>query len=146
MSEKSLNKVLLIGRLGADPETKFVQTGMQVANFNLATTANWKDENGNLQSRTDWHRIVAWGKLAEICKEYLKKGSKVYIEGALQTRSYEDKDGQKRFITEIRANDMIMLDSKGFQENTTKVAASDVPGNDIDAPVEGTEPDDDLPF
>jgi len=132
--------------LGADPETKFVQTGMQVANFNLATTANWKDENGNLQSRTDWHRIVAWGKLAEICKEYLKKGSKVYIEGALQTRSYEDKDGQKRFITEIRANDMIMLDSKGFQENTTKVAASDVPGNDIDAPVEGTEPDDDLPF
>lgn len=146
MSEKSLNKVLLIGRLGADPETKFVQTGMQVANFNLATTANWKDENGNLQSRTDWHRIVAWGKLAEICKEYLKKGSKVYIEGALQTRSYEDKDGQKRFITEIRANDMIMLDSKGFQENSTKVATSDVPGNDIDAPVEGTEPDDDLPF
>ena len=146
MSEKSLNKVLLIGRLGGDPETKFVQTGMQVANFNLATTASWKDENGNIQSRTDWHKIVAWGKLAEICKDYLKKGSKVYIEGALQTRSYEDKDGQKRYITEIRVNDMIMLDSKGLQENSTKVATSDVPGNDIDAPVEGTEPDDDLPF
>ena len=146
MSEKSLNKVLLIGRLGGDPETKFVQTGMQVANFNLATTASWKDENGNIQSRTDWHKIVAWGKLAEICKDYLKKGSKVYIEGALQTRSYEDKDGQKRYITEIRVNDMIMLDSKGLQENSTKVATSDVPGNDIDAPVESTEPDDDLPF
>jgi len=146
MSEKSLNKVLLIGRLGGDPETKFVQTGMQVANFNLATTASWKDENGNIQSRTDWHKIVAWGKLAEICKDYLKKGSKVYIEGALQTRSYEDKDGQKRYITEIRVNDMIMLDSKGLQENSTKVATSDVPGNDIDAPVESTDPDDDLPF
>lgn len=146
MSEKSLNKVLLIGRLGADPEIKFIQSGMQVANFNLATSTNWKDENGTLQSKTDWHKIVAWGKLAELCKEYLKKGSKVYIEGTLQTRSYEDKDGQKRYITEVRLVDLIMLDTKTQSDNSTKNNAPDVPGNDTDAPTDNNDVNDDLPF
>ena len=106
---KSLNKVQLIGHLGKDPELKYTPSGVAVANFSIATNESWKDQEGNLQERTEWHNIVAWRKLAEICGEWLKKGKRIYIEGKLQTRSYE-KDGVKKYMTEIVADDMIMLD------------------------------------
>ncbi len=149
MAERSLNKVMLLGRLGADPEIRYTQGGQAVSTLNLATNHNWKDESGVLQTRTDWHRVVVWGKLAETCHEYLKKGSKLYLEGTLQTRQYEDKDGQKRYITEVKMNDMIMLDSKGTGDNSSRAMApgNDQPGSDIDAPaVEKSSVDDDLPF
>jgi single-strand DNA-binding protein len=114
MAGKSLNKATLIGNLGKDPELRYTNSGVPVATFSIATNEQWKDSDGNTQERTEWHNIVAWQKLAEICAEYLKKGSKVYIEGRIQTRSWDDKNtGQKRYMTEIVANDMIMLDSKG---------------------------------
>lgn len=115
----SVNKVILVGRLGADPEVKFLDKGTAVANFNLATEETWKDKDGNKQSKVEWHRIVAFGKLAEICGEYLSKGKQVYVEGKLQTRSWDDKDGSKRYATEVNINNMVMLGSsegggKGF--------------------------------
>lgn len=103
-----VNKVILIGHLGRDPETRTTQSGMTVGNFTLATTERFKGED-----RTEWHRIVAFGKLAEICGQYLTKGKQVYVEGRLQTRDWEDKDGNKRSTTEIIANEMRMLGSKG---------------------------------
>lgn len=114
MSAKSLNRVMLIGNLGKDPELRYTSTGKAVASFSLATSNSWKDQDGNVQERTDWHNIIAWQKLAEICGEWLKKGQKVYIEGRIQTRSYDDKNtGQKKYITEIIADDMIMLGGGG---------------------------------
>src|SRR5512143_883103 len=110
---KDLNKVLLIGRLGQDPELKYTQSGIAVAKFSLATSQQWKDQDGNTQDRTEWHNVVAWRRLAEICAEYLKKGSKVYLEGSLSTSSWEDENKKKHYRTEIVLNDMIMLDSKG---------------------------------
>lgn len=110
---RSLNKVTLIGNVGKDPELRYTSSGVAVANFTLATNEQWKDADGNTQERTEWHNIVAWKKLAEICGEWLKKGKKVYIEGRLQHRSYDDKNGIKRYVTEVVAQDMIMLDSKG---------------------------------
>src|SRR5512147_2407928 len=103
---KSLNKVMLIGNLGKDPELKYTPSGVAVATFSMATSEQWKDQDGNAQERTEWHNIVAWRKLAEIVGEYLKKGKKVYIEGKLQTRNYE-KDGVKRYVTEIVADQLI---------------------------------------
>jgi single-strand DNA-binding protein len=101
MAGKSLNKVLLIGNLGKDPELSYTASGVAVAKFSVATGERWKDQEGNVQERTEWHNIVAWRKLAEICGQYLKKGSKVYLEGKLQTRSWDDKNtGQKRYATE----------------------------------------------
>lgn len=99
----SVNKVILIGNLGRDPEIRFTQGGAAVCNFSLATNERWKDKNGQPQERTEWHRIVVWGKQAEICKEYLAKGRQVYIEGSLQTREWNDRDGNKRNTTEVRA-------------------------------------------
>jgi len=109
----TVNKVILIGRLGADPELRYTPNGDAVANFRMATNRVWRDREGNQQERTEWHRIVAWRKLAERCGEYLKKGSHVYIEGRLETRNWEDKNGNKRFVTEIIANQMQMLEAKG---------------------------------
>lgn len=106
-----INKVILIGRLGRDPEVRYTGSGSAVANFSLATDEVWTDKNGQRQSRTEWHRIVAWARLAEICGEYLKKGKLIYIEGRLQTREWDDRDGNKRYTTEIVANEMKMLDS-----------------------------------
>lgn len=109
----SLNKVMLIGRLGADPELRTTPNGNQVVNFNLATDESYKDKNGQRVERTEWHRIVVWDKLAEICKQYLSKGRLVYIEGRLTTRSWEDKEtGKKHYMTEVVATDMQMLESK----------------------------------
>jgi single-strand DNA-binding protein len=116
---KSLNKVMLIGNLGKDPELRYTTAGVAVATFSLATNESWKDQDGNMQERTEWHNIVAWRKLAEICGEYLRKGKKVYIEGRIQTRSYDDKNtGTKKYVTEIVADSMIMLDGKPMESSS----------------------------
>lgn len=107
-----LNKATLIGRLGGDPEVRYTQSGTAVANFTVATSERWKDKDGQQQEQTEWHRIVAFARLGEICGEYLSKGSQVYIEGRIQTRSWDDKDGNKRYTTEIVAREMKMLGSK----------------------------------
>ena len=112
MAGKTLNKVILIGNLGKDPELSYTAGGVAVAKFSVATSERWKDQEGNWQERTEWHNITTWRKLAEICGQYLKKGSKVYLEGKLQTRSWDDKNtGVKRYATDIVVDDMIMLDS-----------------------------------
>ena len=107
-----INKVILIGNLGADPTVRYIQSGTAVATFNLATTERWRGQDGQTQEQTEWNRIVAWAKLAEICGEYLHKGSRVYIEGKLQTRKWQDNDGVDRYTTEIIAKEMKMLDSR----------------------------------
>jgi single-strand DNA-binding protein len=109
----SVNKVILIGNLGADPETRFLPSGDAVANIRIATTENWKDKSGEKQEHTEWHRISFFGKLAEIAGEYLKKGSPVYIEGRIRTRKWQDKEGQDRYSTEIVADRMQLLGSRG---------------------------------
>jgi single-strand DNA-binding protein len=108
----SVNKVILVGRLGRDPETRYTGGGQAVANFSVATDESYKDKNGERQKRTEWHRITAWGKLAEICRQYLKKGTMVYIEGRIQSREWQDKEGQKRTSFDIVANTMKMLSSR----------------------------------
>lgn len=105
----SVNKVILIGNLGRDPEVRYMPSGDAIANLSLATTETWKDKNGERQEATEWHRVVFFGKQAEVCGQYLKKGSQVYVEGSLRTRKYQDKDGQDRYITEIRGERMQML-------------------------------------
>src|SRR5512146_1727951 len=107
---KSVNKVILIGHLGKDPELRYTPTNLPVAKFSLATNERFKDKDGNWQDRTEWHNVVAWQRLAEIVNEYLHKGSQVYIEGRIQTRSWDDKQtGQKKYMTEIVANDLVLL-------------------------------------
>lgn len=144
MSRRGINKVILIGNLGADPELKYTPSGSAVSNFTLATNESWVDGKGERQEKTEWHRIVVWGKLAEICNEYLKKGSKVYIEGRLQTRSWDGQDGNKRYTTEIVARDMQMLDARdggggrGEDWSGSEAAPSSAPDTARD--------DDDLPF
>ncbi len=114
MSKGSVNKVILIGNLGADPEVRYTQAGSAVANLRLATSEQWRDRNtGESQERTEWHRVVFFGKLAEIVQQYLRKGSKIYVEGRLQTRKWQDQAGQDRYTTEIVADAMQMLDSRG---------------------------------
>jgi single-strand DNA-binding protein len=105
----SVNKVILVGNLGRDPETRYMPDGGAITNVSIATTDTWKDKNGDKQERTEWHRVAFFGKLAEISGEYLKKGSQVYIEGRLQTRKWQDKDGQEKYTTEIVADRMQML-------------------------------------
>ena len=113
----SLNKAMIIGRLGQDPEVRYTQSNIAVATMSVATSERYKDKNGEQQENTEWHRVIAWGRLAEICRDYLKKGSLVYFEGTLQTREWEDKEGQKRYTTEIKALTMQMLDSKGSSDS-----------------------------
>jgi single-strand DNA-binding protein len=141
----SLNKAMIIGRLGADPEVRYTQSNTAVANMSVATTERFKDRNGELQERTEWHRVVAWGRTAEVCQQYLKKGSLVYFEGPIQTSEWEDKNGQKRYTTEIKALTMQMLDSRGggpSEESSQKRnMASTV---EIDESFDDME--DDLPF
>jgi single-strand DNA-binding protein len=109
----SVNKVILIGNLGADPETRYLPSGDAVTNIRMATTEAWKDKSGEKQEHTEWHRVAFFGRLAEIAGEYLKKGSPVYVEGRLQTRKWQDKDGQERYTTEIRADRMQLLSGRG---------------------------------
>ena len=111
MASRSVNKVILIGNLGKDPELRYTSGGVAVTTFSLATNESWKDPEGNTQERTQWHNVVAWRKLAEICGEYLKKGSKLYLEGRIQYRNYDDKNGVKRSVTEVVMDEMVMLGS-----------------------------------
>ena len=114
MAGRSVNKVILLGNLGKDPEVKYTPQGTPVAKFSLATNERFKDKDGNWQDRTEWHNITAWARTAEIAGEYLKKGSKVYIEGSLKTRSWDDKQtGQKKYMTEVVANDLVLLGGRG---------------------------------
>jgi single-strand DNA-binding protein len=143
----SLNKAMIIGRLGQDPEVRYTQSNTAVATLNVATNERFKDRNGELQERTEWHRVVAWGRTAEICQEYLKKGSQVYIEGPIQTREWEDKEGQKRYTTEIKALTLTMLDSRsgsggGMQQDSGNNKA----GSTVDIDDSFDDMDDDLPF
>lgn len=136
-----VNKIILVGRLGKDPEIRYTPSGAAVANFTVATSEEWKDkETGERQERTEWHRIVAWRRLGEICGEYLHKGSQVYVEGRLQTRSWEDRDGNKRYTTEVIAQTMQMLGSAGREGR----------GNAMDDRYPAEEPidvpEDDIPF
>ena len=114
---RGINKVILVGNLGKDPEGKFMPNGNAVTNITIATSESWKDkQTGQQQERTEWHKVVFFNRLAEIASEYLKKGSKVYLEGALRTRKWQAQDGQDRYTTEIVANEMQMLDSRGGQQ------------------------------
>lgn len=135
-----INKVILIGNLGADPEVRYSQTGTAVASFSVATTETWKKQDGSKEEQTEWHRIVAFGRLGEICGEYLSKGSKVYIEGRIQTRKWEDKDGNTRYTTEIVAREMKMLSPRGAGDNASKQQYNEEPP--FPEPVMG----DDVPF
>ncbi|MEX0945155.1 MAG: single-stranded DNA-binding protein [Balneolaceae bacterium] len=143
----SLNKAMIIGRLGQDPEVRYTQANTAVATLSVATTERYKDKNGELQENTEWHRVVAWGRLAEICQEYLKKGSLAYFEGPIQTREWEDKDGQKRYTTEIKALNMQMLDSKGSSDSSGPSTGSSKPATST-AKIDDSfdDMDDDLPF
>jgi single-strand DNA-binding protein len=136
-----VNKVILIGRLGKDPEVRYTPDGTMVTNFNLATDEQRKDKNGEKIQRTEWHKIVTWGKLAEICGNYLVKGKLVFVEGRIQTRSWEDKDGVKRYTTEIIASNMQMLDSKG--QNKTGDSSGEADSATFS---DGNAPLDDVPF
>jgi len=165
MARRGVNKVILLGNVGSDPELKYTTNGAGGSNFSVATNESWTDKNTNeKQERTEWHRIVAWGRLAEICNQYLKKGSKVYIEGRLQTRSWEGQDGQKRYTTEIVAGEMQMLDSRedmgggggnyggpsgNSQQGAPQQGAPQQGGPPTGAtpePPPFNDPDDDLPF
>jgi single-strand DNA-binding protein len=138
----SVNKVILIGHLGADPEVKYTPSGVAVATFRVATTERWKDKNsGETQDRTEWHRIVAWRRLGEIVGEYLHKGRQVYIEGRLQTRSWQDQDGNKRWTTEIVAQNLQMLGPGGSKGDGTSEKDYSPP---IEEPI--NVPEDDIPF
>lgn len=141
----SVNKVILIGRLGKDPETRFTPSGKAVTNFSMATSESWKDAGGERQEKTDWHKVQIWGPLAEISAKYLSKGKLVYIEGRLQTRSWDDKDGSKRYSTEIVANQMQILSDKGEGGGTHEPPVYDKNGQRIpeDQPQGGF---DDVPF
>jgi len=136
-----VNKVILIGRLGADPEVRYTNSGTPVANLRLATSVNFTDKSGEKTERTEWHRIVAFGRLGEICGEYLAKGKQVYIEGRLQTREWEDREGSKRRTTEIIATTMQML---GAASDQVRVDVSEVSPPVDDVPDIGTE--EDVPF
>ena len=142
MSKGTVNKVMLIGRLGADPEVRYVPSGSAVANFTLATNRSFKDKEGKIQEQTDWHRIVAWSRLAEFAKQYLRKGMRVYIEGRLQYREWQDQNGVKRNATDVVANDIQMLESGG--KGGAKVEPPDVP--DIPEDISGGTEDDSVPF
>ena len=141
MASRSVNKVILIGNLGKDPELRYTSSGVAVATFSVATNESWKDPDGNPQEKTEWHNVVAWRKLAEICGEYLKKGSKLYLEGRLQYRTYDDKNGVKRYVTEIVMDQMVMLDSRGGGQGSSSMEHAAPPQQEG-----GGEKSDDLPF
>ena len=138
-----LNKAILIGNLGRDPEVRYTPSGVAVANFSIATSEAWTNKEGERETRTEWHRIVAFGRLGEICGEYLSKGKQIYIEGRIQTRDWEDREGIKRYTTEIVANQMIML---GTRETGETVRSEDVPAPDYTGTQAPAQDDDDIPF
>jgi single-strand DNA-binding protein len=161
MAGKGVNKVILVGNLGKDPELKYTPSGTPVAKFSLATGDRFKDKDGNWQDRTEWHNITAWSRTAEIAGEYLKKGSRVYIEGSLRTHSWDDKtSGQKKYMTEIVVNDLVLLGGRGegggggdFSGSSRAASASGGNGNSFDQSVPEHQPagsgpitDEDIPF
>src|SRR5574337_1471322 len=136
----SVNKAILVGNLGRDPEVRFTPSGRAVAKFPLATSERWTDQEGNRQERTEWHNVVVWGKQAETCGQYLAKGRQVFVEGSIRTRQYDDKDGNKRYITEIVARDVRFLG--GGSRAGTDSSVNVPPGEDVGPPAG----DDDIPF
>jgi single-strand DNA-binding protein len=145
----SLNKILLIGHLGKDPEIRYTPDGAAVASFSIATSDNFTDKNGTRQERTEWHSVKAFGKLADICKQYLNKGKQVYIEGRIQTREYTDREGIKRRFTEVIANQMIMLGSRSQGVDTGVQPMESVARPVADADQAFGDPgitDNDIPF
>ncbi|MDF1579822.1 MAG: single-stranded DNA-binding protein [Desulfuromonadales bacterium] len=161
----SVNKVILVGNLGKDPELRYTASGVAVATFSMATSERFKNREGEQQEKTEWHNIVAWRQLAEICGKYLQKGKQVYIEGKIQTRSYDDRDGNKRYMTEIVADQMQMLGQRGesggsnsgggyqpqqqrpadnFNQSRDNNQAASSPENSFNEPP--FNPDDDIPF
>ncbi len=150
MATRGVNKVILIGNLGQDPEVRYMPNGNAVANITLATSESWKDKNtGETQEKTEWHRVVFFRRLAEVVGEYLKKGSKVYVEGRLQTRKWQDNNGQDRYTTEIVADQMQMLDSRGggsaaFEGRPAQQQSA--PSASPPPPMQDEGFDDDIPF
>ena len=151
----SLNKAMIIGNLGADPEVRYTQSNTAIANFNVATSEKYKDSNGDMKETTEWHKIVCWGRLAEIAQQYLRKGNPVYIEGTIQTRQWEDKEGQKRYVTEIKALALQLLSSRqdagsemsqssGYQRSAPTAAPASKSGVVVND--DFNDMDDDLPF
>jgi single-strand DNA-binding protein len=143
---RGVNKVILIGNLGSDPEVRYTQSGQAVAHFNIATTDAWTDKNGQTQERTEWHRIVVWAKQAENCAKYLSKGRQVYLEGRLQTRDWQDKEGNKRQTTEIVANDVQFLGGGAGGAGRGAAPAGPEPEAPPQGGGMGGPPDDDIPF
>ena len=154
-----VNKVILVGHLGRDPELRYTQSGQPVANFSLATSESYSKRDGEREDRTEWHRIVAWGRLAEICAEYLSKGRQIYIEGRIQTREWEDREGEKRRTTEIVAREMQMLGRRGetnpsYDDSGTPAESTTAdqsptdqsPADQSPADQSPPPPDDDIPF
>jgi len=159
MASRSVNKVILIGNLGGDPELRHTVSNVPVVNFTVATNENWVNKEGVREERTEWHRVVAWRRLAEICHEYLRKGTQVYIEGKLQTRSWEDQNGQRRYMTEIVADEMVILGGRGVESplpEETKIppegeykvdtSSGDSVAYDDEFQAQAPEGEDDLPF
>ena len=156
MATRGINKVIIVGNLGNDPEVRYSQAGAAITNISVATSEVWKDkQTGQPQERTEWHRIVFFNKLAEIAGEYLRKGSKVYIEGQIRTRKWQDKEGQDRYTTEIVSNEMQMLDARGANSGGSAAGGFDqsAPSKGVPAPAPVASPggdignfNDDIPF
>jgi single-strand DNA-binding protein len=161
MAARSLNKVMLIGNLTRDPEMRYTNSGTPVVTFGMATNKSWKDTNGEMKELAEFHNVVAWNKMAEICQQLLAKGMKIYVEGSLNTRSWNADDGSTRYKTEVRIEDMILLDSKGKQgagpdeegahaEKPAKASKEEVVADDApieeEAPVDQDPLEEDLPF
>ena len=146
MASRGINKVIIVGNLGADPEVRYMPSGGAVTNLSVATSETWKDKtSGEAQERTEWHRIVFFNRLAEIAGEYLKKGSKVFVEGSLRTRKWQDNSGQDRYTTEIVAKEMQMLDSKGGNTDFNSKKTEN-PGKATSNNINTDDFDDDIPF
>ena len=152
---RSLNRVQIIGNLGADPELRTTTGGARVANLSVATSRRWNDRQGQQQEKTEWHKVIFWETLAEVCEKYLKRGDRVYVEGSIEYRQYEDKDGQTRYITEIRGREMIMLGGRGESAQFDASSRSAGPSRGAPSPAKDSfeefssdslTPEDDLPF
>lgn len=148
----SVNKVIVLGRLGQDPELRYTPTGNSVCNFSLATSENWTDKSGQRQEKTEWHRIVVWGKLAELCNQYLGKGRQCYVEGKLQTRSWDDQQGNKKYTTEILASTVQFLGAGASPNASTDASMNQsAPNDNMNQDYSNIQPDssfaaDDIPF
>jgi single-strand DNA-binding protein len=151
----SLNRVQIIGNLGADPELRTTTSGARVANLSVATSRRWNDRQGQPQEKTEWHKVIFWENLAEVCEKYLKRGDRVYVEGSIEYRQYEDKEGQTRYITEIRGREMIMLGGRGDNAQHSAPSRSAGPSRGGPEPAsdsfdefssDSLTPEDDLPF